>query len=181
MGMGFEARAAHPCPTQIWVPPRQDYASFSVRLLITLNMLRWMWPHLRHECANYRNWSNNAMYKTVEFIIQLIIHQHWFLDVQLSKMFSCMFFYVDHKVYLFLNYRINQIKFELELDYFCNFSVDWPHSIKSNYKKVVKLVSHQSLHLNSKLHYCLIKWTHFFWQMVMYVRVKSTKKTKHHS
>ena len=21
MGMGFEARAAHPCPTQIWVPP----------------------------------------------------------------------------------------------------------------------------------------------------------------
>ena len=22
MGMGFEARAAHPCPTQIWVPPR---------------------------------------------------------------------------------------------------------------------------------------------------------------
>ena len=22
MGMGFEAQAAHPCPTQIWVPPR---------------------------------------------------------------------------------------------------------------------------------------------------------------
>ena len=25
MGRGFEAWAAHPCPTQIWVPPR-DYA-----------------------------------------------------------------------------------------------------------------------------------------------------------
>ena len=25
MGMGFEARAAHPCPTQIWVPPGSQY------------------------------------------------------------------------------------------------------------------------------------------------------------
>ena len=25
MGRGFEARAAHPCPTQIWVPPRGSY------------------------------------------------------------------------------------------------------------------------------------------------------------
>ena len=26
MGMGFEARAAHPCPTQIWVPPPPGWA-----------------------------------------------------------------------------------------------------------------------------------------------------------
>ena len=25
MGRGFETRAAHPCPTQIWVPPRGPY------------------------------------------------------------------------------------------------------------------------------------------------------------
>ena len=30
-------------------------ASFSARLIIALNMLSWMWPPLRRECANYKN------------------------------------------------------------------------------------------------------------------------------
>ena len=33
MGRGFEARAAHPCPTQIWVPPGQQMLIFQLLLV----------------------------------------------------------------------------------------------------------------------------------------------------
>ena len=35
MGMGFEARVAHPCPTQIWVPPRHKLMDFDPIIMIS--------------------------------------------------------------------------------------------------------------------------------------------------
>ena len=43
MGMGFEAWAAHPCPTQIWVPPR-DQTNNNLFKISILNFLRWQPP-----------------------------------------------------------------------------------------------------------------------------------------
>ena len=35
---GFEARASHPCPTQIWVPPPRGYVLYRYQILQVLHM-----------------------------------------------------------------------------------------------------------------------------------------------
>ena len=43
MGKGFEVRAAHPCPTQIWVPP--SYTSFEPSYSVCIAMIVILNPH----------------------------------------------------------------------------------------------------------------------------------------
>ena len=47
MGMGFEARAAHPCPTQIWVPPRAGdlcmLTSLQAENMYGVAAVAWWW------------------------------------------------------------------------------------------------------------------------------------------
>ena len=76
MGMGFEARAAHPCSTQIWVPPpgimhalNQLYGhvsipkseadpclTLSLTILSTMNVMKWQKYIPERNIPNIQPW-----------------------------------------------------------------------------------------------------------------------------
>ena len=68
-----------------------DCALFSVRLLIIdLNMLRWMWPFFRCECANYRNGLTFPGKKLPKFPTFFSHHALWVCGPWLPYQSQCL-------------------------------------------------------------------------------------------
>ena len=46
MGLGFEARAAHPCSNQIWVPPGQKQQKLQLYRVLKCDVIKFSFLHL---------------------------------------------------------------------------------------------------------------------------------------
>ena len=65
MGRGFEAQAAHPCPNQIWVPPKNNYWKSKLRysdnlirvtykwVVMSILLISGRWHHLMEKMIEY--------------------------------------------------------------------------------------------------------------------------------
>ena len=78
MGMGFEARAAHPCSTQIWVPPRDPH---TVRCPVSA----------KSKGVRHRGHPSSRVIGKAEFILERKAFFHRFLA------FVVLFFYLKNE------------------------------------------------------------------------------------
>ena len=79
MGGGFEARAAHFCPTQIWVPPRDWVLSWLRIQCLNVQLPEWLqlaiaslgpeWP----KSAMYVYWSFASFFRAIRRILTLLV------------------------------------------------------------------------------------------------------------
>ena len=108
MGMGFEARAVHPCPTQIWVPPRDSHSYFNCLAVLSSHigteflrptlLVRGIWtctlwstPHrhrLVYPLVEKDFWITLVKSQPYYWITEVLIYQQQ--HIQSKKVYACV-------------------------------------------------------------------------------------------